>query len=38
LEFEKSKGDKKSTETVTRKAKEYVEAKEEWVEHNTRML
>ncbi|KAG0135944.1 hypothetical protein HOY82DRAFT_479619 [Tuber indicum] len=29
LEFEKSKGDKKSTETVTRKAKEYVEAKKE---------
>ncbi|PWW72721.1 nucleic acid-binding protein [Tuber magnatum] len=27
LEFEKSKGDEKSTEIVTRKAKEYVEAK-----------
>ncbi|CUS13120.1 unnamed protein product [Tuber aestivum] len=27
LEFEKSKGDEKSTETVTRRAKEYVEAK-----------
>ncbi|RPA89371.1 nucleic acid-binding protein [Choiromyces venosus 120613-1] len=27
LEFEKSKGDEKSVETVTRKAKEYVEAK-----------
>jgi len=27
LEFEKSKGDEKSVETVTRKAREYVEAK-----------
>ena len=27
LGFEKSKGDEKSVETVTRKAKEYVEAK-----------